>query len=117
MADKKLTMGQLAALVQAAAKKVDPTVDVKLRTLAQTGVGIMKQEIQNVHAVDTGTMVNSTSAESVGKGTILIGPTVLYASFVALGTSRVEARPFHITTASKLKDQSKDIFSAEDLGL
>ena len=77
----------------------------------------MKTEIQNMHAVDTGTMVNSTSAESAGKNTVFIGPTVTYATFVALGTSRMEARPFHLTTAAKLNDQAKDIFSAEDLGL
>ena len=117
MATKKLTMGQLAALVQAAAKKVDPTVDKKLRTLAQVGVGIMKTEIQRMHAVDTGTMVNSTSAESQGKSAILIGPTVLYAPYVALGTSRMPARPFHITTKRKLDREIKDFLSAEDLGL
>ena len=114
---KQLTMAQLAALMQAAAKKVDPTADVKLRTLAQVGVGLMKKEIQNVHAVDTGTMVNSTSAESAGKHAVLIGPTVLYAPYVALGTSRMEARPFHISSATKLRAATKDLFSAEDLGI
>ena len=114
---KQLTMGQLASLMQAAAKRVDPTVDVKLRTLAQVGVGIMKTEIQNMHAVDTGTMLNSTTAESVGKDTVFIGPTVQYAPYVALGTSRVAARPFHIKTATKLNKEAKNLFNAEDLGI
>jgi len=116
MADKDLSMGQLAALVTAAAKKVDPTIDKNLRVLAQVGVGIMKQEIQRMHAVDTGTMVNSTTAESAGKD-IFIGPTVQYATYVALGTSKMEARPFHITSAKKLARQADDILTAEDLGL
>jgi len=110
-------MGQLAALVAAAAKQVDPTADVKLRTLSQVGVGLMKSEIQAVHAVDTGTMLNSTSAESDGKHTIFIGPTVTYAVHVALGTSRSAARPFHVTSAAKLNNEAKDAFSAEDLGI
>jgi phage gpG-like protein len=114
---KQLTMGQLAALMAAAAKQVDPTADVKLRTLSQVGVGLMKKEIQNVHAVDTGTMLNSTTAESEGKNTIFIGPTVVYAAYVALGTSRVAARPFHVTAASKLNAEAGDLFSAEDLGI
>jgi HK97 gp10 family phage protein len=117
VADKKLTMSQLASLAKAAAKQVDPTVDKKLRTLAQVGVGLMKSEIQAMHAVDTGTMLNSTSAESVGKDTILIGPTVTYAAYVALGTSRMKARPFHIRSAQKLRAQAKEFMSAEDLGL
>lgn len=117
MADKKLTMGQLASLLAAAAKKVSPTVDKNLRVLAQVGVGHMKQEIQRVHAVDTGTMLNSTTAESVNDRTILIGPTVNYATFVALGTSKMAARPFHITAAKKLQRDAKDILNTDDLGL
>ena len=65
----------------------------------------MKQEIQAMHAVDTGTLLNSTGAESVGKDTILIGPTVVYADYVANGTSRMAARPFHKTSAAKLNEQ------------
>lgn len=115
---KELTMGQLAALMAAAAKKVDPESDKTLRQFAQVGVGLMKGEIQAVHAVDTGTMLNSTSAESEGKRTINIGPTVQYAVYVALGTSRMAARPFHIMAANKLRQQINDFgFSAEDLGI
>lgn len=118
MADKKLTMGQLASLVQAAAKKMDPESHTKLRQFSQVGVGLMKRSIQNMHAVDTSTMLNSVSAESVDKDTILIGPTVQYAAFVALGTSRMAARPFHIESAAQLNAQISDFgFSAEDLGL
>ena len=103
--NNNLTMAQMAALLQAEAKKINPQCDTQLKKMAQMGVGIMKQEIQAMHAVDTGTMLNSTSAESVGKNTILIGPTVVYADAVANGTSRMAARPFHKTSAAKLNDQ------------
>lgn len=112
----EMTLSQLAALATAAAKKVDPACAKELRRFSQVGVGIMKKEIQNVHAVDTSTMLNSTSAESVGKDTILIGPTTDYAVYVALGTSRVAARPFHITAAAELNNQVKD-FNLGDWGI
>ncbi len=99
---KELSMGQLAALLRSAAQNVDPAVDSRLRTAAQVGVGHVKRSIQGMHAVDTGTMLNSTTAENVGLNTVLIGPTVDYATFVALGTSRMPARPFHIVAAQKL---------------
>ena len=111
-----LTLSQFASLAAAAAKKIDPNSSKELRRFSQVGVGLMKKEIQNVHAVDTSTMLNSTSAESVDKDTILIGPTVDYAAHVALGTSRVEARPFHITAATELNNQVKD-FNLGDLGI
>ena len=103
--NNNLTMAQMAALMQAEAKKINPQCDIQLKKMAQMGVGIMKQEIHAMHAVDTGTMLNSTSAESVGKDTILIGPTVVYADYVANGTSRMAARPFHKTSAAKLNEQ------------
>lgn len=111
-----ITMGQLATRYATAAKKTPG--DKEMRTLAQTGVGLVKREIQNYHAVDTGAMLNSTTVENAGKTTYLIGPTVDYAAYVALGTSRVAARPFHIVAASKLADQVDKLgFSAKDLGL
>lgn len=103
MSEKQLTMGQLAAKMRAAAKKVDPACDQMVKTVAQMGVGFMKREIQAVHAVDTGTMLNSTTAESVGPRTIEIGPTTDYSIFVARGTSRMEARPFDIAAVKKLR--------------
>ena len=103
--NNNLTMAQMAALLQAEAKKINPQCNTQLKQIAQMGVGIMKQEIQAMHAVDTGTMLNSTSAESVGKDTILIGPTVVYADYVVNGTSRMAARPFHKTSAVKLSEQ------------
>lgn len=103
--NNNLTMAQMAALLQAEAKKINPQCDTQLKQIAQMAVGIMKQEIHAVHAVDTGTLLNSTGAESVGKNTILIGPTVVYADYVANGTSRMAARPFHKTSAVKLNDQ------------
>lgn len=110
-----MTMGQLASKFALAASKVQPVSDQKLRTLAQVGVGLVKSEIQGMHAVDTGTMLNSTTAERIGNA-YLIGPTVTYAPYVALGTSRMPARPFHIAAARKLAAQ-KDILDAEDFGL
>lgn len=112
-----MTMGQLASKFAKAASKVEPVAEQKLRTLVQVGVGLVKSEIQAVHAVDTGTMLNSTTSESAGEHAYLIGPTVQYAPYVALGTTRMAARPFHITAARKLAGQAKDIFSAEDLGI
>lgn len=112
-----ITMGQLAARFTLAADKVEPVSDIKLRTLVQVGVGYVKSEIQNMHAVKTGTMLNSTQAQRVDKNTYLIGPTVTYAPYVALGTSRMTARPFHIVAARKLQKDLKDILSAGDLGL
>ena len=111
-----ITMGQLATRYADAAQKVGPVTDKSLRTLAQIGVGYVKQEIQAVHAVDTGTMLNSTTAEKSGKA-YLIGPTVHYAVFVALGTSRMAARPFHVRAARRLSADLDDIISAGELGL
>jgi phage gpG-like protein len=112
-----ITMGQLASRFAVAATKVDPVTENKLRTLAQLGVGYVKSEIQGMHAVDTGTMLNSTTAERASKKVYLIGPTVNYAPYVALGTSRMPARPFHIAAARKLARDVKDIMKAGDLGL
>lgn len=114
---KELTMGQLAALMHAAAKTVDPTVSVKLRTVGQAGVGIMKREIQALNAVDTGTMLNSTSVESVNKTTLLIGPTTTYAPYIALGTRFMAARPFHTRARPKIAKLAADFLTADDLGL
>lgn len=112
-----ITMGQLASRFAKAATQISPQAEKALAVLAQVGVGYVKQEIQNVHAVDTGTMLNSTDAEQVGKDTYLIGPTVNYAPYVALGTSRMAARPFHITAARRLQKDAKDFMTAGDLGL
>jgi len=114
-----MTMGQLASKFLASAGKVNPVSDQQLRTMAQVGVGFVKSEIQSMHAVDTGTMLNSTQAERVSDTTYLIGPTVTYAPYVALGTSRMPARPFHIAAASKLSDQRRKHFRdfSSNLGL
>lgn len=112
-----ITMGQLASRFAAAASRVDPVSDQKMRTLVQVGIGLVKSEIQALHAVDTGTMLNSTDSEYVGRDTYLIGPTTAYAPYVALGTSKMPARPFHIRAAKKLNNQAKNIFDAGDLGL
>lgn len=113
-----MTMGQLASKMVQASQRVDPATDKALRTLAQVGVGYVKTEIQNMHAVDTGTMLNSTDAERADAKSYLIGPTVGYAPYVALGTSRMAARPFHIVAARRLqKDIKSDIIKASDLGL
>ncbi|QWS69677.1 minor capsid protein [Microbacterium phage WilliamStrong] len=112
----EMTMGQLAAKFQAAATKVDPATDKALRTLAQVGVGYVKQEIQAVHAVDTGTMLNSVTEEKQGKS-YLIGPTVKYAPYVALGTSRMPARPFHIRAAKRLQNDIQKTDILKEIGL
>lgn len=113
----EMTMGQLASKLTVASNQVEPTVKKKLATLAQVGVGYVKHAIQQVHAVDTGTMLNSTQAEQVTPSLWLIGPTVFYAPYVALGTSRMAARPFHLMAAKRLQKDAQGLFSAEDLGL
>ena len=111
-----ITMSQLASRFVAAFKQTPGSKELK--ALAQVGVGLVKKEIQNYHAVDTGTMLNSTTSETAGKDTYLIGPTVDYAVHVAEGTSRMAARPFHKTAATKLLDQAKDLgFDADSLGI
>ncbi|AUX82598.1 hypothetical protein PBI_POCKET_11 [Microbacterium phage Pocket] len=111
-----ITMGQLASRYAKASGK--PVGSTELRRLAQVGVGIMKKEIQNVHAVDTGTMLNSTTAETAGKDTYLIGPTVNYAVYVARGTSRMTARPFDLIAAKVLRSQVSDMgFDPDSLGI
>jgi hypothetical protein len=112
-----ITMGQLASRFAVSASKVNPVTDQQLRTIVALGVGYTKSEIQSMHAVDTGTMLNSTTSEKVGKNLYLIGPTVNYAPYVALGTSRMPARPFHIAAARKLDRDVKDFLKAGDLGL
>lgn len=112
-----MTMGQLASKFLASATKVDPATDKALQTLAQVGVGFVKAEIQAAHAVDTGTMVNSTTAEKSGKKTYLIGPTTAYAPYVALGTSRMPARPFHIKAAKRLQGAINQGNILKDIGL
>jgi len=113
----EMTMGQLATKLARAASTMPSVLDTKLRTLVQVGVGYTKQEIQAAHAVDTGTMLNSTTSEAAGKLAYLIGPTVTYAPYVALGTSRMAARPFHIAAARRLQADAKDFITAGDLGL
>ncbi|USH44761.1 hypothetical protein SEA_JUANYO_10 [Microbacterium phage Juanyo] len=113
-----ITMGQLASKFADAASKVPSAAEESVRTLAQVGVGLVKREIQSMHAVDTGTMLNSTEAEKVGRATYLVGPTVDYAPYVALGTSRMPARPFHIAAARKLAAQAGDMgFDTSKLGI
>lgn len=112
----EMTMGQLATKFLTAAKKVDSATDTALRTLAAVGVGYMKSEIQAVHAVDTGSMLNSTTSEKSGKA-YLIGPTVSYAAYVALGTSRMPARPFHLRAAKRLQGAINQGNLLRDIGL
>jgi hypothetical protein len=111
-----MTMGQLASKFSMAASKVPQATEQQLRTLAQVGVGLVKSEIQAMHAVDTGTMLNSTTAERIGDG-FLIGPTVSYAPYVALGTSRMPARPFHIAAARRLNEMFKQGDILREIGL
>lgn len=111
-----MTMGQLASKFSLAATRVKPASDKALATLAQVGVGFVKSEIQGMHAVDTGTMLNSTQAEKSGD-MYLIGPTVTYAPYVALGTSRMPARPFHIAAARRLQGKINQGDILRDLGL
>jgi HK97 gp10 family phage protein len=112
-----ITLGQLADRFAKAAQNLPGVTDKRVEALAQVGVGYMKQEIQAVHAVDTGTMLNSVTSEKAGQGSYLIGPTVKYAPYVALGTSRMPARPFHITAARRLQADVAKGDILKELGL
>lgn len=111
-----INMGQLASRYAAASKDLPGSTE--LRQLAEIGVGLVKKEIQNLHAVDTGTMLNSTTSEKAGEDTYLIGPTVDYAFFVAEGTSRTAARPFHRLAVKELRSRASEIgFDPDALGI
>lgn len=113
-----ISISQLANRYANASYKVDGSANKSINQLAQVGVGYVKKSIQEYHAVDTGTMLNSTTAERVNPFTFLIGPTVHYAVFIALGTSRAAARPFHIKAAKQLESKASSLgFGAKDLGI
>lgn len=113
-----ITMGQLASRYAQASSKVTPEAQKNLRALSQVGTGLVKRCIQDYHAVDTSAMLNSTTAQTQGKNTYLIGPTVDYAAYVALGTSRMAARPFHIAATHKLSEQASQFgFSPGEVGI
>jgi len=112
-----ITMGQLATRYAQAAPNVTVKSQQELRKFSQVGVGLVKKAIQEFHAVDTSTMLNSTTAEQSGNA-YLIGPTVDYAIYVALGTSRAPARPFHLKAASELQAKLGQFnVKPEDLGI
>lgn len=104
-----MNMAELATHLSHLASAVEDKAEVNLRTLVQMGLGYMKREIQAVHAVDTGTMLNSVTSERSGEHEYEVGPTVDYATYVALGTSRMPARPFHITSAAKLQEAASKL--------
>lgn len=112
-----MNMSELATKFLNASKRVDAETEKKMDAFAQVGVGFVKTAIQGYHAVDTGTMLNSTQAEKVAPKTYLIGPTVDYAVYVALGTSRMAARPFHIRAAKSLQGAINQGNILGDLGL
>ena len=95
-----ITMGQLASNFAAAAAQSPGNMEKKIAVIAQLGVGHVKKSIQKVRAVDTGTMLNSTTVDKLGPTTYLVGPTVDYAVYVQYGTSRMAARDF-LTPAAK----------------
>ena len=111
-----INLAELASRYLSAGRK-QGIGEKQLETLAQVGVGLVKREIQNYHAVDTSTMLNSTTAERVGKGTYFIGPTVDYAPYVALGTSRMPARPFHISAMKSLQGKISQGDILRDMGI
>lgn len=98
------SMSELSVRLAVAADRVMPDAKRKLAAIAQASVGTMKQSIKDYHAIDTGTMRNSVTAEPSGDWTYLIGPTVDYAVYVALGTSKMAARPFHLATVKHIED-------------
>lgn len=112
-----ITLGQLASKFAQAAQQLPDAADRAVESLAKVGEGYMKEEIQAVHAVDTGTMLNSTTVEKVAPKSYLVGPTVKYAPYVALGTSRMAGRPFHLRAAKRLSGAIDQGDLLKDLGL
>lgn len=98
-----MELNRLGNLYDKAASQLSDTVDKALEEASQYVVGVMKTEISHTwHAVDTGAMLNSVKAAKEGSNTYLIGPTQSYSGYVALGTSKMAARPFHITAYNKV---------------
>lgn len=112
-----ITLGQLASRFANAAQLLPGVTDKKVEALAKVGEGFMKEEIQAVHAVDTGQLLNSTTVEKVSPKSYLVGPTVKYAPYVALGTSRMVGRPFHLRAARRLQGAVNQGNLLRDLGL
>lgn len=111
------TLSSFASKISKAADNLPSLTEREVKRLAFAGAGFMKTSIQDYHAVDTSTMLNSVRVEPV-KGGFRIGPTVHYAAYVALGTSRMRARPFHTAAARRLEDAVKQLgYSSKDLGL
>ena len=104
-----MNMSGLARYLRKVGADVKPRVSTNLGRAAQYTVGVMKREIGNMHAVDTGNMRNSVTAHPLNKYTYFVGPTVGYSVYVAEGTSRMPARPFHRTTASIIRNRIKDL--------
>lgn len=99
-----ITMSQFATVMN---KKASMVKDFSKDFLPKAGalcVGAEKKAIQQVHAVDTGTMLNSVTMQSKADQ-VLVAPTVDYAVYVALGTSRMAARPFHQMAVEAVKPQ------------
>ena len=98
-----MELKHLGRIYDKAASQLPDMVDKTLRAAAQYTVGVMKTEISHVwHAVDTGAMLNSVTAIKEGSHAYLVGPTQSYSAYVALGTSKMAARPFHISTYNKV---------------
>lgn len=107
-----MELNRLGNLYDKAASQLPNTVDKALAQAAQYVTGVMKIEISHTwHAVDTGAMMNSVKPVKGGKNAYLVGPTQHYSAYVALGTSKMSARPFHISTYNKVlpKLESLDI--------
>lgn len=96
-------MSQLASQFAHAATTVPTVAEQQVAKLAQLCVGHMKRAIRDYDAIDTGAMRNSVTAEKQSAYTYLIGPSVDYAVYVALGTSKMAARPFHLAAAKSLE--------------
>lgn len=98
-----MELKHLGRLYGQAADQLPNTVDKALSEAAQYVAGVMKIEISHTwHAVDTGAMLNSVRPQKDGSHAYLIGPTQSYSAYVALGTSKMAARPFHISTYNKV---------------
>lgn len=98
-----MELKHLGHMYDQAANQLPNTVDKALSEAAQYVAGVMKVEISHTwHAVASGAMMNSVKPKKDGAHAYLVGPTQSYSAYVALGTSKMAARPFHISTYNKV---------------
>jgi HK97 gp10 family phage protein len=73
----------------------------------------MKLNVQRMHIIDTGTLLNSIGITEVDGNSILVGPHVDYAAYQEFGTYAQEPRPFVRPAVESKRDQINRIIGGE----